>query len=527
MKSSVILLLVFILPLFAHAQSMDDTAASGQMVLRAGDYETARTLFREGLERARESNNDEWIAKFSFYNGNVDLVEASSKDAANPNLASQAANNYRNVLALRPKSGSAMVNLARALTLLGEDEEADAWYRSAIKSGGNKEVLYRKQYAEYLEQRNPEEAASQLRAVIAAEPKSANTHRQLVQTYMDPKFASRLPEYLQQQVQNGDVLRAQGAALEALRNPDWAIEYKDDLMTVLGASLAGQHITPTEFAGSDTAVMLRTIAVMNPTLRRCIGELIETMSNGERPNRYTWWTADATRTSTISQLLRSQAQSSAQSGDDERAETLYNDAVKLKGANGPKALLDLVEFYSERGDTGKIHAISKKYENQLFSGKAAAYQRGDDREIYSFHRTLASIYANQAMQTGDWGSRGNVTSAAFQLEHAYRTAKRSGSITPDTLLVDQLARSYEATRGENAGNIIRLDAASIYANAGDAAAATKVLRPINADSLSDDQRLNYQRLYNIENANLQNPVRPESLQKHDVEHNNMNRNETP
>lgn len=495
--STVFLLIVALISgelALAAPQALETMAKGGQSALRAGDYDLARESFRAGQQQARAADDQDWSAKFLFYRGNVNLIEASANGAAVPALAKRAARNYQSVLEIRPDSGAAMVNLARALTLLGNDPEAKAWYERAIDLKDKNEVLYRKQYAEFLEQRDPAEAAKQLRRVVKAQPGNIKAHRQLVQAYMDPKYAARLPEYLHKEVQKGEVLRAQNAALKALADPEWPAGHKDELMRVVGASLAGQHIRPEEFTDSETAAALRRIAAADATLRASIEELFATMSSRARRVDYRWWTANAKRTATLSQLLRSLARSSAQSGQARRAEALYNNAVKLEGANDPTALRDLVDFYSERGDIAKINKVSSTYEFELFRRKGEAYARRDEQAIYDYHRTLASIYANQATRTGDWGSPDDATSAAFQLEHAYKTSQRSTSITPDPQLVDHLAQSYEATRSKNAANNIRLEAAKMYERNGDNAAAAKVLKPVDATLLRAPARVEYERL---------------------------------
>lgn len=484
----------------------DALAKQGQSALRAGDYDAARTAFTKGLREARAADDDTWQARFLFYRGNAHLAQA--RLTGERGHARRAARDYHEVRKLRPDSGAAMVNLAGALAELGQDDEARALYEAAIGLGDGKEALYRKQYAQFLESRDRAAATLQYREVVKAQPKSVQAQRQLVRGYRDARQGDELVAYLDELIAHGDVLQAQRAALEALQEPQWPRDAKYSLLRVLGDALAAQYVDTDRFHATDAARTLRAVAQREEDegVRRCIDELLQTLTSPGEPVAYLSWTSDAARADTLSALLRTMARSSNQAGRADRAEQLYRRAVDVDGGD-PGAVLELVQFYAERGDVARINEISRDHEFPLFEGKGRAYSAGDEAEIYRYHRTLAAIYASQAEVSGDWGSMSKVNSAAFQLEHAYRTAGRVEGITPDAQLVDQLAKSYEASgRGDDAV-ALRLNAASNYRVAGNDKAAVKVLRPLGERTLDPAMRERYERIMTQPSPDLQGPDR--------------------
>lgn len=483
--------------IFAQSSRFELIAKQGQQQLKVEQFNDAQQLFKRGYSIARKAGDEEWNARFLFYLGNAYLVEAnkdSTLDSVAENkLAKNAADVYRRVVKLRPESGSAKVNLARALALMGDIKGADLWYQQAIAKNDQKQLQFRQQYAAFLTKHNPKEAVEQLRAIILEQPKNIKAHRMLMQLFESPKYVAQLPKYLSEQVKIGEVLRAQNVAIRFLLDPSLSSRIYNDLVIVLATSLAQQHIDPKEFAQSDTAVALKQIAEAQPHLGDCMQELSLTLSKG-RATKYQWWTENTRRSSALSALLRSVAEYYDQADQPQRAELVYRQAVELRGARDPKAITDLVGFYSKRGNLAKINEISKTYEFQLFERKGQAYSSGNVEAIYDYHRTLASIYSFQASKTGDWGSSSKVNSAAFQLERAYSTAQKSKKIIPDVNLVNDLAASFEAKGKNTRANAVRLDSAANYKFIGNATAATAVLGTVKQSNLSTVQRQQYLRV---------------------------------
>lgn len=466
--------------------SFDLKSRLGKQQQQNGKYREAHRIFQEGYREARVGRDVEWMSKFLFYQGNTYLLEAEqNKSIANTQaLAQRAAKVYQQVVRQRPESGSAKVNLARALALSGEDIKADTWYQKAIALNDKKQVLFRIQYADYLAQRSPKKAVRQLRIVLKDQPDNLTAHKRLLKFYSTPGYARSLKKYLIEQVNAGQALRAQDAVLQAMLKPELSDKDKLDLMPVLALSLSKQHSSANDYVKSAATDKLTQVWKLRPALRRCIKELNDTMIS-RRVIDYVWWSANPERKKAISQLLRARARYYDQNKQPKLASGLYNEAAKLVGDKDPTAVRELVDFYSKRGDLEGINKVSKDFRYPLFRGKVQAYQKGDIDEIYNYHRTLASIYSFQAKKTGDWGSMRKSDSATFQLQRAYSTANRSKKIVPDTRLVNNLATSYEAKGNTEQANDVRINAAEMYTAKGNTVAADRVLQTVKVDRLNN------------------------------------------
>lgn len=502
----VIVMCVLLTAPLAVAQLTSDYDAQvkqGRQQQRAAQYNDALQTFATGYRHARASNDKQWAGKFLFYQGNTYLMQAETAPGSEKRaLAQRAIEIFKQVVYQQPESGASKLKLAHAYEFAGDDANADGWYLLALAQNDQKQVLYRLRYAEFLAPTRPKEAIKQLNLVLQAQPNNAAAHKQLMQIYSAPKYAGKLERYLLEQIKMGQVLRAQDTALEALANPDWPARFKPGLMSVVAKALARQYIAPRAYQRSEPARKLQQIATLEPQLSVCISELNATM-RATRAIDYQWWVKTRDRKTAISNLMRARAKYYDQENRPELARNLYQDAARLASKSDPSAVKDLVNFYSKRGDLSGINQVAKNYEFALFEGKGQAYKKGDVEAIYDYHRTLASIYSFQAEKTGDWGSESKANSAAFQLKHAYATAKRSEKIVPDTRLVTNLAKSYEVTGKVGKANNVRLDAAEMYNSKGNANAAGEVLKTVNVKKLNNRTRARYNRV--ITNPAIINP----------------------
>jgi hypothetical protein len=158
----------------------------------------------------------------------------------------------------------------------------------------------------------------------------------------------------------------------------------------------------------------------------------------------------------------------------------------------PLAFTELVRLEVSRDNFGAIEGIARTYEQSLFESKGMAYAQNQVETIYQFHKSLGELYA----MLGVWGDSANAKSAIFQLEHARKvsgdlerkyagTHPGGGAPLPEEYrfspeMTDLLARSYEGV-GEAAKVLpLRLEQAERYEQAGDRAAARKVLAPVRA-----------------------------------------------
>ncbi|HET9300737.1 MAG TPA: BON domain-containing protein, partial [Candidatus Polarisedimenticolaceae bacterium] len=113
---------------------------------------------------------------------------------------------------------------------------------------------------------------------------------------------------------------------------------------------------------------------------------------------------------------------------------------------------ELLNVYLHHPTLDAGEAKSRRLLDQLFQGKAAAYQTGDREAVFRLHALLAVVYDDR----GQW-TEGGYRNARFQLEHAIRTARElertTGAVYPLADLQMRLAKglashgSLDAARG--------------------------------------------------------------------------------
>jgi hypothetical protein len=206
-----------------------------------------------------------------------------------------------------------------------------------------------------------------------------------------------------------------------------------------------------------------------------------------------------------------------------RAETgtataCYRAAVDLVRDPDPVALRRLASSYVEQGDLAAIDALAAEFADpagDLFAAKNLAYQQGKLEKILEYHQVLGQIYGTIA-QAGlkDWGDTATPSTALFQLDRAFTTAKRldeeskattgggatQSHVDPDLTVL--LAEGLEAkavkieARGDaaqakeyrNRAVRVRVEAASKLDAGGDRRGVEKVIRGVDVRALPPADR---------------------------------------
>ncbi len=513
-------------------QELAAMAARGKQALETGDYDRARRELDAGLGAAREQGDTLAEARFLFYNGLTDQVagEAGGDHAA----LRRAVGSYRRALALKPDSGSAMVNLGQVLERLGKTEPAEEYFRRAIRLDDDRLPAYEKSYAEFLErQGRPRNAVAVYRRLALRDPQDGAARAALLDYYLAPGAAwSGLKSYLWELVRRGDVGRSLDLALESLGDRRAPAE-RQDLLSVIAVSLGRQFSSPESFLESSTAEFLWGFAEAADVgagveqLFNVYGALA--LSEGEpeeirrryREMDLSWWQRGDPRRDpeiglrprdALRRLLRSFGDWYARRERPAVAAVCYETAADFTEQElGAAALTDLVDLYARRGEIDKIEQLAVKYESRLADRQGEGASTSQLEEVYRYRRVLGQVYGHMAEDTGDWGSREQASSAIFQLERAVEIGRELDRSRPagvpaegprefrlDPGLVDRLATAYEATEpagvGKERADRLRIEAAERYTSTGDDRARTYVLEGVDRTQLAPSEKRVYDRL---------------------------------
>lgn len=483
--------------------------AQGRAALEAGAYTQAVGALTAGLSWAEDAGDVQAQGRFNFFLGRSmqDSASTLSDASSSRDLLEEAARQYLSAAERLPESGNALNNLARVYEALGREGRSERLYLEAMRRDPANRSVYARNLADFQVERGHLAAAARAYRVIGEDhPEDAAIRRTLVDLYLKSGSPELVP-YLWDLVRLKDVQQAQEGALAALEMPDAFGEWDRELLTVVAVSLARRSNDPSEFLSSDTAARLEAL-----TGRDVIGSGVRSLLGLYRlePHEADWWLSQANPDSDPERGVwpRDAYRELAGSvGDWYRRRHMYAEAEEyflyqasaVPGEVDPGALQQLTRVYVDQGDLSRVEDLARRYEDQLFAGKASAYRASRLDRIYDYHRTLGEIYT----QIGEYGDRGTVTSAVFQLEHAREAAEliqeRSGSaydeqerllFGPD--LADLLAKAYAASGDTAESQKTRLDAAERYKAAGDVEAAESVLRPIDRDRLRGTQLDRYE-----------------------------------
>jgi hypothetical protein len=185
-------------------------------------------------------------------------------------------------------------------------------------------------------------------------------------------------------------------------------------------------------------------------------------------------------------------------GDGSKAEDCYLLAAELAPEEpDPKAFAGLADLYASMGRLDKLEALLEREEVYLFRGKGEAYRESHQEKIFEFHRTLGKIYGHLEK----WEDDGKPTSAIFQLEHAREVAKRLDSQDPEAReprftadMAELLSKAYEAQGQTEKSLRLRIEVAEEYRETGDEKAVSRLLEPVQRQSVPDDLEVRFRAL---------------------------------
>lgn len=484
----------------------------GVSALAKRNYNEALSAFSEGYQTARISADQKWQAKFLFYSGLTDQREAEETADIDKqkNLLGSAANYYNKMLRLNPKAGSALNNLAKVYSSLGNYEEAKRNYKQAIDLQDSKQWFYELNYSNMLKEKGETQNALKY-AIFAAlrQPASLKAHHAVLALCEESGNATELTDYLYLLMNRGAVNRAQLSALNALKKFVCQNENCEKLIILIAVTLSQQYYDPEHFFRTDIGENLYSLR-FRPELEKPIQEL-EMLHHGEtfRARNYPWWKNHSTFSSNAGiredlfissreafrELSRSLAKWYRRSKKPQRfawAEDYYLLAINFVDERyaDPKSFLDLADLYINTGQQDRLKEIRYQYEGRLYRGKGGDYrevytEKLKWKNIYEYHQALGFMYAHLK----EWeNSQIHFASAIFQLDHALTAANNfnryvahrlRGVINPIEVspqIYTLLSQAYFETNQDESGMRVAVEGAEKYLNEGNKDFATKALQ---------------------------------------------------
>jgi len=490
--------LLMVMAVTVQAQEKaDELTTRGREALGAGRYEEALELFTKASSEASDRDTDN---RLLFYRAVTyqRLAEEAEGDRRQAQLE-RSARLYDAYLEARPESGAATNNLAKVYAALGWNDTAAELFEQALAIEDDKQGLYLKNYAQFLDEAGEwEEAKEVYSRIVQEQPLSPALQKTMVDRFGEAG-TEELAGYLWELLEAGYARRAAGSALDALAEGRGQKRERFELLTIVSVALSRISYGPASFTELEVAGQLAELG-SDPDIGRGVLDIKMLHSvDALDPSRYGWWAektveyedpprgvwpADGFRA-----LIRSLGGRYMQMGEPLKAESYYRLAANLRPYDvDPAAIRDLTQLYIKENQLPKVNRLAEEYEDRLFSGKGGAYRNSQLRKIFEYHRTLGELYAT----IGRWGNSSRVDSAIFQLEHAQEKSREVADRTEGALpekyqfspdMVNMLATGYVATDQPSRSYQLRVDEAVRFNSQGDTEAVRKVLEPIKTQEL--------------------------------------------
>ena len=490
--------LLLVVAVTAQAQeTADELTVRGRAALGAARYEEALELFTEASSQASDRETED---RLLFYRAvTYQRMAEGAEGDRRQGLLHRSEKLYDAYLEAHPDSGAATNNLAKVYAALGWNDPAAELFEQALALEDDKQGLYLKNYAQFLDDAGEWEEATELWSrIVQEQPLSPALQKSMVERFGEAGI-EELAGYLWELLEAGYARQAARSALDALSDGGGQARDRVELLTIVSVALSRIPYEPAEFTELEVADRLNELG-SDPDIGR--GALGITMLHDVQaldPRRYGWWAektddnddpprgvwpADGFRA-----LVRSLGSRYKQIGEPRRAESYYRLAVDLRPYDvDPVAIRDLTQLYIQENQLPKVNLLAEEYEDQLFHGKGDAYRKSKLRKIFEYHRTLGVLYAT----IGRWGDSSQVDSAIFQLEHAQEKSREVEERTEGALpekyrfspdMVNMLATGYVATEQPLRSYQLRVDEAERFKKQGDEEAVRKVLEPIKTQEL--------------------------------------------
>ena len=501
-----------------------ETLEDARVLLRSRDFQRAIPDLREGLQLAISNRDTEWEARFHFQLG-VALQQRSLVVESNEDLL-DAAGHYESYLRLRPRTGSALNNLAQIYTRTGKEGEASRLFARAVALEDTMRGFYAFNYAEFLKKQEVwGESAEYYRIALDNHPDYPEARQGLLEVYQKID-QSRLIAFIWDQIDEGRDVWATTSALQALSNlsaeasSNKVREEKYELLACIVVGMSRARYGPASSAKSfgteaDVFKTLRSLKE-DSDIGSGISEILDIYNEPSSPStaanswwadkgdrfadpKAGWWPRDGFR-----MLLRTLGSWYERRENTEMARAYYMHTIALTNNTDKEPDLQAIVMLSDlliaEGQTAEVEKLLQNTSTDLFYGKGQAYKKSNFKKIYTFHRTLGIMYA----LTKEWGDEHTIDSAIFQLEHALETRdiynksiarrKKLDPIGIEARLVNLLAAAYKATYKTKEAAELQLNYLSMAVKQEDGFAAREILRELDRSALQGRDVRRYDKL---------------------------------
>jgi len=381
-----------------------------------------------------------------------------------PALLASAEERYRAVLAEEPTHEATLRNLALVYLGLGRDEAAEAVLQQAVAADAGRTGRAALQLGRlYRDEGKFDAALAAYSQAAAAAPVDPAPPQAIVALYATaPERAAELRTKLAGWETTFPAVVDDGYRQILARATDAEVRERVVLDWVSLVARKG-WVGPTTFAG---------LPLDWPPL----ADAARFVANPETPPSYGWWAGGPLRRSVLAQLALATAQAPEARATPARAlrrlhvgmqfcpgyeEYQYNPQMKDAWPTRLELARATLSLLSREPELDPKQEQQRWLVNELFFGKAGAYQSQDLAAMQRFHTTLGRWYAERGEWTG-----GSATNGIFQLEHAIVVAgQRAARGEPWQPLQQEkalLAGGYEKIGKPAQARAMYLDAASAF-----------------------------------------------------------------
>lgn len=439
---------------------------------------------------------------------------------------SEAQRAYERAAELQPSSLATLNNLALLFASANRDEEARQYCQRAVSTaaqqGDPNLETYALNFAEFLRDRDGDEAIRQANIAVKAPNSGADSRNLLVDLYSRYQPSQLLP-FAKRLLDEGRTTKVRQLAVEYATKSNVASEERRDWFGLIAVSIARDTLGAKAFNPQSTLAQLKQISGDDPfnVPARQLTIAISDPPGAGSP--LGWWQGGRDKGSTgissrraMLELLTSLGQRAWPSGgpgDPKRAAQYFRTAIEFGEHDrepDPEAFLALVNVYADINDLGALRALMGRYEDDLFSEKSGAYARQDWSLIFRLHTALGMTYAHLKV----WSAPNQIQTALFQLEHAQNAARElnkretSSGRPPKYSLppaaVEKLAEGYRAVGREPDAVRVKIESAEQLANGGrirESAQLVESVKPADLNDVAPALRDKYKRVQSAVRTN--------------------------
>lgn len=484
----------------ATPETASTDVSRGVELYRAGRIADAATVFENrALAAATPAEQSSTLFRVGVqWHGEVQTAPADQK----LEVRNAAVSAYQKTLAINPRSGAALNNLAQLLKSdPAKAAEADALLSRAVDLNDSRKGVYLMNRAALKRDSGDLKAATTLARQAAFDDRAnVQAHELVLGILAKREDAGALLEYIRDLEERGLVIRALDSAVDGMSRLPGA---RKQLLISVATTLGNEAYTadPAEFRSTAAGSALGKFE-SDATIGPGVVELLRVLQEPVPATALTWWREGfdgfmeppkGTPASAMQHLTR-RCGEIRQATRDKRAEGYYRTSVAISGkiSTDPRALLGLTEVLFEQKRIDDLNLVLRENEDGLMQAKRMTMAASDDLHTYQLRLALGMMYG----YTGRWVNPSQRYAASiWMLENAQVSAmeyngranlsgERAVKLPPNA--VKMLSTGYGHDNKPDRAIAVRLEFAELYLKSGQKRLAQMVLEPEWQRSLPAD-----------------------------------------